>query len=220
MPSEPSNSCTAALHSSRHNHIRHANAQAPCLDYLTHPALGTEPSASSITEHTSSSVTGLGGRPGRQQPASSGGSCAMTGVITRQAGSRRRAEQQWLGSNGPQPSLVSFDSAVPARSTHSMTTHLQPRAFSASQVLACQPALFHTGGQQGPSCSAIEALSPGSKNSWEPASALSPDVSKISFRILTSGSRWAGQRGPCSPLTPIPDSPCSPLQWCRYHIFT
>ena len=215
IPFERSQPCTAAHHSSRQYQVRHADAQTPCLDYPSHPPPGPEPSALSITQHTPSHATCPKGRAGRQQPASLGGSVTVMAVSSRQAGSRRRAERQWHGSDGPQPSLVSFDSAVPARSNHSMSTQLQPRAFSASQVLAGQPTTAQTDGRQAPSCSSIEALNLGSKSSQASTSALSPDVSKISFRILTSGPRWAGQRGPCSPLTPIPDSPCSPLQWCR-----
>ena len=56
----------------------------------------------------------------------------------------------------------------------------------------------------------------GSSRASQAEADLSPDVSKISFRILTAGRNWTGQRGPCSPLTPIVDSPSSPLHCCRY----
>lgn len=152
----------------------------------------------------------------------------VTATATQQARAAASLGQQWQDSQGPQPSLLSFDSAVPSRSSNSMTAQLQPRAFSvshpSSQPLLTPPhplrhqsaaAATAAGSFRQQGCSANEALRPNSKDSQSGDSALSVDVSKISFRILTSDSGWAGQRGPCSPLTPIPDSPSSPLLWCR-----
>ncbi|KAL0034017.1 hypothetical protein WJX79_003416 [Trebouxia sp. C0005] len=95
-------------------------------------------------------------------------------------------------------------------------TYLQPdhpRAYSASHALGRQARPAQTGCL--PRMASIEAVRLSSNAVPQQEPSLSPDVSKISFRILTSGSKWAGQRGPYSPLTPIPDSPNTPLHWCR-----
>ncbi|KAA6419501.1 MAG: hypothetical protein FRX49_10599 [Trebouxia sp. A1-2] len=118
-----------------------------------------------------------------------------------------------ITSSAPQASLASFDSAIAVRASNSMTTTLQPRAYSASHALGRQARPAQTGCL--PRMASIEAVRLSSNAVPQQEPSLSPDVSKISFRILTSGSKWAGQRGPYSPLTPIPDSPNTPLHWCR-----
>ena len=217
--------------STQHCQVQHTSAA------LLDPATSQNPvkslhSCSAFTDHHSSYA---GKRINTQCdiPAASsrrtvGDRYAVTATGGQQARAAISSGQQWYDSQAPQPSLLSFDSALPGRSSNSMTTQLQPRAFSVSNPSSHPP--FHptsplrnqsaaeaaaaaAGRQQG--CSAIEALRPNSTDSQPGGSALSVDVSKISFRILTSGSGSAGQRGPCSPLTPIPDTPGSPLYWCR-----
>ena len=151
----------------------------------------------------------------------------VTATGTQQARAPASFGQQWYDSQGPQASLLSFDSAVPSRSSSSVTAQLQPsEAESISHPSAQSPlspphplrhhpseAAAAAGRQKG--CSAAAALRPDNKHGQSGDLALSVYVSKISFRILTSGSGRVEQRGPCSPLTPIPDSPSSPLYWCR-----
>ena len=50
-----------------------------------------------------------------------------------------------ITSPAPQASLASFDSAVPFRASNSMTTQLQPRAYSASYALGRQAQPAQTG---------------------------------------------------------------------------
>ena len=54
----------------------------------------------------------------------------------------RESRGRHITSPAPQASLASFDSAVPVRASNSMTTQLQPRAYSASHALGrhAQPA--------------------------------------------------------------------------------
>lgn len=132
----------------------------------------------------------------------------VTASATQQARAAATSGRQWCDSQGPQASLLSCDSAVPGRCGNSVTAQLQPRAFSISHPSSQTPltpphplrhqsaaAAAAAGRQQG--CSA--ALTPDSKDSQSGDSALSVDVSKISFRILTSGAVCTGQ-GPPGPL--------------------
>lgn len=61
-----------------------------------------------------------------------------------------------ITSPAPQASLASFDSAVPVRASNSMTTQLQPRAFSASHALGRQAQSAQTGCM--PRMASIEAV--------------------------------------------------------------
>ena len=225
--------CTPVKLSTQHNQVQHAPGTA------LHPAPSQDSvkrvhSCSAFTIHHSS-YTGRRIETRCDIPTVSsrntdGDRHVVTATASQQARAAIRSDQQWYDSQAPQPSLLSFDSVLPGRSSNSVTTQLQPRAFSIShppshpsltptdplrnQSTAAAAAAAAAAGRQ-QECSAMETLRPNSRDSESGDSALSVDVSKISFRILTSGNGWAGQRGPCSPLTPIPDSPSSPLYWCR-----
>ena len=201
----------------QHCQLQHAYAAAASSAASQDSSTTVHSSSASIV-HRSSSV---GKRSDAHMPLESSRHSHGNRHILKAAGAQQARVatsegQQWYDGHAPQASLLSFDSALPGRSSHSMSTQLQPRAFSASYPLINQSAetAAAAGRQQG--CSATAALMVDTRDSQSGDSGLSVDVSKISFRILTSGSGWAGQKGPCSPLTPIPDSPSSPLHWCRY----
>ena len=227
VPSRPmSRQPTPVRHSAQPHPVQHvATAATASQDYVQTLSSRSSP----ITQHSLYTVRRVDAQcdlpTGSSSRLASCGRHVVTATGTVQARKEIVSGRQWYDTPTPQPSLLSFDSALPGRSSNSMSTQLQPRAFSASQPLSHPPltpshpltnqseAAAVAGRRQ--NCSAIEALRPGSKDSQSGDSALSVDVSKISFRILTSGRGWAGQRGPCSPLTPIPDSPTTPLHWCR-----
>ncbi|DBA74971.1 TPA: hypothetical protein ACH3X1_010314 [Trebouxia sp. C0004] len=202
LPSSPS---MHAHTQQTHLHTDHVNRVA-CLP-STSAAPFAEVSGASLqhgllTSTASASLLALSAAAGRMQRAPMQCRQPMRGPGARH-----------LTSPAPQASLASFDSAVPVRASSSMTTQLQPRAYSASHALGRQAQPDQTGCL--PRMASIEAVRLSSNAVPQPEPSLSPDVSKISFRILTSGNRWAGQKGPCSPLSPIPDSPNTPLHWCR-----
>ncbi len=65
-------------------------------------------------------------------------------------------------SQDPQPSLASFDSAIPNRTSNSMTTQLQPRAYSASHTAGRQAQAARTDSQvAGASIEAVRCSLPG-----------------------------------------------------------
>lgn len=203
--------------STQHCQLQHASAAAPSPAASQESITTVYSSSASIIHHSSST----GRRNDAQVPLESSRHAhdesrhILTATGAQQARVATSAGQQWYDGHAPQASLLSFDSAVPGRSSNSMSTQLQPRAFSASYPLTQQSAATAAAAGRDKGCSATAALTVDTRDSQSGDSGLSVDVSKISFRILTSGSGWAGQKGPCSPLTPIPDSPSSPLHWCR-----
>ena len=215
--------------STQHSLVRQGSAAALYPATPQAPVERLQSCSASVNQQSSStgrSFDTQGIIPTASSRCTDGARHVVTTPGTQQARAVASSGRQWYDSQGPQASLLSFDSAVPSRSCNSMTAQVQPRALSVSHPSSKAPltppdparhqsaaAAAAAGRQQG--CSAIEALRPDSKDGQSGDLPLSVDVSKISFRILTSIGGSAGQRGPCSPLTPVPDSPCSPLNWCR-----